>query len=150
MYAGLKEKLLDEMYVDVVFFQLDYITFPTTMIQRFLQIAIQNQTNTKETFVQQAILIRQETQKIAQEYISNATIVNQTANAESSYIVAEAEGQSLRIVQKAKEIALMQLFQALNITENEDQNSFLFALQIGEKGEEWNYIFNLQNIFIQN
>jgi hypothetical protein len=61
MFAALSSGLQQEVYVRVLLFQLDFVAFSEVLLQKLLSIAVQDQANTQEGYIQQATVYRQQT-----------------------------------------------------------------------------------------
>jgi len=130
MFSNLQAELHSEMNVNVTYFQLDYIELPPILISKLLTIAIQNQTNIKQQYVQEATVIRQQTVALAQIAIANATVINQTAIAEANFIQLQATANAFTIIQSAKKTGLRSIYQALNLNTSELQLAYLYTTQL--------------------
>jgi hypothetical protein len=137
------------MNVDVILFQLRYVNLPDLIVQKLLGIAIQNQTNVLEQYIQQSTVIRQETLSLAQKIIANATVISQTATAQASYIESNANAEAFRIVQDAKKSGYSKLFEALQLNTTELQLAFLYSTSLQDKTDA-KLLVNLGSVIIQN
>jgi len=142
MFEALKAGLRIEMNVEVLMFQLRYVTLPNVVIQKLLSIGVQNQTNIREQYIQQSTVIRQQTASLANSIIANATVINETANAQASFITSKAQAQAFKLVQLAKQQGYAKIFQALGLNTPELQLSFLYVTSMQQQSNV-HYLVNL-------
>ncbi len=136
------------MNVEVLYFQLRYVTLPDVVVQKLLDIGIQNQTNIMEQFVQESTVIRQETQTLANNILANATVVTEIATAEAAYIQNGASAEAFKIVQLAKQQGYSTLFQTLGLNTPELQLAFLYVTALQENSGV-NYLVDVKSAIIQ-
>jgi hypothetical protein len=150
MTEALTTGLFEKMNVEVVMFQLNFVQLPSVVLQRLLNIGIQSQVNIKESYVQNATIIRQETKKLVNQILANATVINATATSESSFITQNAQAQSFKMLQDAKRIAYAQLFQDLNLNTTELQLSFLYVTGISSSDADIKMLVDVNSVLIQS
>lgn len=75
-------------------FFIKKITLQDTTINKYLDIAIQSQTNEQSEYEQEATAIRAETTRQVEEINTNATILTAEATAEAERLIAVAESQA--------------------------------------------------------
>lgn len=148
MFDNLKKILRRDLNVDVIYFQLDYIELPEILITKLLSIAVQNQTNIKEQYIQQASVIRQQTISMAQSIIANATVINQTAISEANFIVEKAKSEAFKIIQNAKKNGLANIYTELGLNTTDLQLSYLYTTQLAQSKYDFNLLVDVNSIII--
>ena len=145
MYDSLKTGLREKMNVNVTFFQLNFVTLPNLVLNRLLNIAVQSQLNLKERYVQEAQIIRQTTQTMANEIRANATVINSSAIADASYILQQANAQAFQVIQNAKREAYQSLFLELGLNTTELQLAYIQATGLMSKSD-WTLLVDINPI----
>ncbi|CAH6421355.1 Hypothetical protein UVM_LOCUS462 [uncultured virus] len=134
MFAALATGLREKMHVEAVSFQLDFVKLPGLVLGKLLNIAVQNQTNIREQYVQEAAVVRQETTSMAQVLLASASVINQTALANAGFVRANARAQAFLLVQNEKRAGLQVLFEALGLNTTELRLSFVYVTSLTTEG----------------
>lgn len=148
MFTALKDGLKEKINVQVYHFQLNYIQLPDTVISKLLRISVQNLTNIEAQYIQQAAVTRQETANMAQAILANATVVNQTAVAQASFIVQQANAQAFTVQQTAKKDGLALLYSALSLNTSSLQLSYIYTTQLAQSGSSVNMFVDVNSVII--
>lgn len=149
MYQSLKTGLRRDMNVNVSLFQLDYVRLPDILLKKLLSIALQEQTNIQEQYLQQSAVIRQQTISLAEAIIANASVINQTAISKASFLINQANALAFTTVQEAKKNGLELLYSALVMNNTNLKLSFLYTTQLNsETGSNVDLLVNLNTAIV--
>lgn len=110
---------IDEMYADVVYFQLREIDLPDEFEEALKQVQIAQQQYQIALYEQEAAIIRAQTQIIEAQAQANITVVLAEADAEAYLINMEAQAEALNITLTAERLAYYAMGQQLNLTSSE-------------------------------
>lgn len=138
MYLQLKSELNklcgSTMCVDVPEhkFQLRRIIFPPQIANKYLDVAVQTQTNIEKQEKQVADLTRKETEKLVEVVKANITVVTQESIAQSNRIVEEANANSFKVKQIAIGQGINTALTAIGIdsSQSELSNKFIRLMSI--------------------
>jgi regulator of protease activity HflC (stomatin/prohibitin superfamily) len=110
---------LDEMFADVVYFQLREIDLPDEFEEALKQVQIAQQQYQIALYEQQAAIVNAETAIIEAQANANITILTAEAEAEAYIINMEAQATALNITLTAERMAYYAMGQQLNLTSTE-------------------------------
>jgi len=145
-------KTLENIWIDVDELQLHEVLFPEVVKTKYLDAAIQLQTNAKMEYEQDADLIRQETSRLVElvnadkmivvaeaeanynkitEFANvNATELIETAEAESLKLKEIANAQKAKLIAEARGIYMSHLISNLTMTNATTRNMFIKLMAI--------------------
>jgi len=122
------------LFVEVVALQLlDVNLVSDAQIQRYLDAANQIQSNDREAFVQEATLVRTNTTNLQQQALADIAVINATANYNVSILLAQANAIGLQTVTQARQQALQNLFDTLDLNTTELRLNYLYITAMGNR-----------------
>jgi regulator of protease activity HflC (stomatin/prohibitin superfamily) len=107
-------------------FHLGQINIPETVAQKMLQAQLQNERNQMESFLQEAQVERELTKVEVNTIELAKSKLLATAMAEANLTVANARVNAVRIVQEAQINGTKMLFDAANISNQEQMTAFMY------------------------
>ena len=135
---------IDDIFADLVALQLRDV-IPTDEYQKTrLEAAIQEETNLKEAYVQEAVLVRETTDVEVKKIENEARAVEANAEARATLIVGTAEAQSVFIVDDATSHGLATLFTGLNLTTAEDRATLDYLTALLSTTDKTKYYIGFQ------
>jgi len=145
-------KTLENIWIDVDELQLHEVLFPEVVKTKYLDAAVQLQTNARMEYEQDADLIRQETSRLVELVNANKTIVVaeaeanynkitefanvnatelvETAQAEAEKLKEIANAQKSKLVAEARGIYMSHLISNLTMTNATTRNMFIKLMAI--------------------
>lgn len=116
LHAAL-QTLLEEVHIEVPYylFALSEIKFPPAVTEKDIDTAVQRQVNVQEEYVQQADLVRKETQRLAEAIRANTTLVILSGEATANRIRVNAGANSDKIHATADINGLHALFEGIGL-----------------------------------
>ena len=143
---------LNNIWIDVDELQLHEVLFPDVVKNKYLDAAVQIQTNAKLEYEQDANLIRQETSRLVEVINANKTIVEaeaeanynkvtelanvdatqliETANAEAFKLTEIAEAEASRLKSQARGVYMSDVIANLTITNSTTRHTFIKLMAI--------------------
>jgi len=134
-FAAIREYLLDTVFVNVTYFELQDVDLGTDVISKLLKDSTQQQLNEKEIYIQQSTLIRKETETLVSEYTANATRIIANACADAQFIIDSANADALNCELTQKAQGLADLFEMLGIDSSLLKLSFSYIDGINGKSD---------------
>lgn len=110
---------LQEMFVDVVFFQMREIDLPDEFEEALKQVQIAQQQYQIALYEQEAAIVRAQTAIIEAQAQANITVLSAKADAESYVISMTAQAEAVNITLTAEKLAYYAMGQQLNLTSSE-------------------------------
>ena len=143
---------LNNIWIDVDELQLHEVLFPDVVKNKYLDAAVQIQTNAKLEYEQDATLIRQETARLVEVVNANKTIVQaeaeadynkvtelasvnatqltETANAQALLLTEIAEAEASRLKSQARGVYMSDVITNLTITNSTTRHTFIKLMAI--------------------
>lgn len=112
-------KAIDPVFADVKALQLRDIITTDEYQESRLEAAIQEESNLKEDYVQEATLVRENTQTEVTKIENDALNVEAEAKAKATVTEESANSEAIRLVNDATTNGLLHMFQELNLTNPE-------------------------------
>ena len=112
------------LFADVRFFQLGAIGVPTKLGYRFQQVAILDEAVDREQNLQNAIIIRKETEQKAGIIENEANVIRQAAFANSTLLSKQAKTQGNLVLELARRDGLTLMYIQVNITTTNEKAAF--------------------------
>ncbi|XP_060584087.1 uncharacterized protein LOC132740237 [Ruditapes philippinarum] len=120
-----KCKLADlALHVDVKYFQLTNIVIHNDVMERFMENLLLVEKNLREKHIQNATVIRKQTDGKVAEIKNQAKEIRESAESESQKIRVVSEAEYLSTIEKARGTGLRKLYDSLGIKTQEQKNSF--------------------------
>jgi regulator of protease activity HflC (stomatin/prohibitin superfamily) len=116
---ALLEDDLQNMFVEVVFFQLREIDLPDEFEEALKQVQIAQQQYQIALYEQEASIVRAQTAIIEAQAQANITVLSAEADAEAYVINMEAQAKAINITLTAERLAYYAMGQQLNLTSSE-------------------------------
>ncbi len=110
---------LQDMYVDIVFFQMREIDLPDEFEEALKQVQIAQQQYQIALYEQEAAIVRAETAIIEAQAQANITVLSAEADAEAFVISMEAQAKAINLTLTAEKLAYYAMGQQLNLTSSE-------------------------------
>ncbi|PWI46931.1 hypothetical protein CEE45_14430 [Candidatus Heimdallarchaeota archaeon B3_Heim] len=110
---------LQNMFVNVVFFQMREIDLPDEFEEALKQVQIAQQQYQIALYEQEAAIVRAQTAIIEAQAQANITVLSAEATAETYIISMEAQAIAVNITLSAEKLAYYAMGQQLNLTSSE-------------------------------
>lgn len=120
---------------DVIFFQLGELNIPGDVEVRYMEALVLQEKALREKLLQNASVVRKETQAQVKAIKNEATEVIQNATAQANLNRSIANSEYNRIREEAKIIGLVRALKNLNITEQEKKLSFDYLKALMNNGK---------------
>ncbi|KAK6165892.1 hypothetical protein SNE40_022710 [Patella caerulea] len=112
------------LFVDVKYFQLKSVNIPGDVEERFLKALTLREEADKEHLLQEAQVVRKNTEAEVQRRKNQAIEISQNATAQSQLLEAISQANYTATIEKARSSGLKQLYTTLGITDQNIKNSF--------------------------
>lgn len=109
---------------DVKFFQLTTIVIPNDVMERFMEKLLLIEKNEREKHIQNATVIRKETDGLVADIKNQAKEVRESAEATAQKIKVVSGADYTSEIEKARSTGLKKLYDGLGINTQEQKNSF--------------------------
>ncbi|XP_002735949.1 uncharacterized protein LOC100378672 [Saccoglossus kowalevskii] len=119
-------------FADVYYFQLAKVSITDDVISNNLLALTQLEDATKEGYLQEAQLVRKETEKQVNEIDNIAAEINQNATAMSELIIAKANAESRAVVENAHNMGLQLVYTELGLN-SAQKASFNYLRMLRDK-----------------
>ena len=129
-----------DLYASVVAMELRDVQLEDDYQAARLAAAIQEESNLKEDYIQQATLVREQTEVEVVEIENDARTVEAGAEAQSLVIVASAEYEARKLVEDARNQGYKQMFAALGLTSEAHKASMDYLVTLGEINVKKTYV----------
>lgn len=113
------EEDLQNMFVDIVFFQMREIDLPDEFEEALKQVQIAQQQYQIALYEQEAAIVRAQTKILEAQAAANITVLTADATAEAYIITMKAQAEALNITLTAERLAYYAMGQELNLTSTE-------------------------------
>ncbi|CAC5368306.1 unnamed protein product [Mytilus coruscus] len=110
--------------VEVKFFQLGRIQIPSDVEKQFIRASTLKEQNEEEKLKQNAVIVRKETNQKVAEIENEAKEISQNATAQAALIQSIAQANYTAFLETARSEGLKQVFSSLQITQQDQKNSF--------------------------
>ncbi|XP_033629036.1 uncharacterized protein LOC117291453 [Asterias rubens] len=110
-------------YVDVRYFQLRFVKIPDIVLDRNIQTLTQLEDGVKETYIQQAALVRKLTEERVYMVQNSAEEITQNATTIASLIGSQARADARARVETSHNRGLAKIYNDLNITSQDHKAS---------------------------
>jgi len=124
---------INEVYADIIGFQLNMIGFEDEYRSSRLNAAIQIESNALEDYVQEATIVRASTGVDVLRIENNASRILAQAEADAQFIVAESEYEATATVENARNNGLKLLFDELSLETEAHKASLDYILTLMKK-----------------
>lgn len=111
-------------FVDVKFFQLGQVIIPSSIQERFMKALTLNEESERESLVQEAKVVRKNTNAMVQQIRNTAEEIRNNGTIEASLLTAVAQANYSSVIDIARSEGLKQVFHDLGLTQQEYKNSF--------------------------
>lgn len=112
------------MFIDVRYFQLGAIDIPDALDESFLDALILNASAEREVYLQEATIVRKETEQKVKQIENTAAETLEAAASDSRVILEAAKANSSFMVESARISGLKNLYTKLNLDRMQDRNRF--------------------------
>lgn len=112
------------IYVDVRYFQLGYVNIPGDVEERFLRALTLQEDALKEQLLQDAQVVRKETDAKVRKIKNEAAEISQNAESQAELLRIVSRANYTNTVELARSKGLQSLYSSLGITNQEHKNSF--------------------------
>ena len=129
-----------DVFAEVVALELRDVRVESEYAAARLAAAIQEESNAKEDYIQQATLVREQTEVEVVEIENDARTVEAGAEAQSLVIVASAEYEARKLVEDARNQGYKQMFDALGLTSEAHKASMDYLVTLGEINVKKTYV----------
>jgi regulator of protease activity HflC (stomatin/prohibitin superfamily) len=110
---------IDEMYADIVYFQMREIDLPDEFEEALKQVQIAQQQYQIALYEQEAAVVKAQTAIIEAQAQANITVLSAQASAEAYIIQMNASAQALNITLATESLAYYAMGQQLNLNSTE-------------------------------
>ncbi|CAH1788143.1 unnamed protein product [Owenia fusiformis] len=122
------------LFASVRYFQLGQVKIPMDVEGRFLQALILNEQTEREHFLQEATVVRKETEGLVKDIINEAHEISQNATAQANLILSQANATATQTLENAQMTGLRTLFNGLGISMTDNHKM------------SFNYLRNLKDL----
>ena len=140
VFAANVSVAIADLYASVVAMELRDVQLEDDYQAARLAAAIQDESNSKEDYIQQATLVREQTEVEVVEIENDARTVEAGAEAQSLVIVASAEYEARKLVEDARNQGYKQMFDALGLTSEAHKASMDYLVTLGEINVKKTYV----------
>lgn len=112
------------IFVDVRYFQLGYVNIPSDVEERFLRALTLQEDALKEQLLQDAQIVRKDTDFKVRKIKNEAAEISQRAESQAELLRIVSQANYTNTVELARSRGLQTLYNSLGITNQEHKNSF--------------------------
>ncbi|XP_045165705.1 uncharacterized protein LOC123529441 [Mercenaria mercenaria] len=123
------------LHADVVHFQLGKYYIPSPVETRYMEALVLQETTLREQLLQNASVVRKETQAIVKEIKNQAREITSNATAKANLITRVANADYRKSIEEARIIGLARCLSSLNITDEEKKISFDYLRALLDNGK---------------
>ena len=121
-----------DVFAEVVALELRDVRVESEYAAARLAAAIQEESNAKEDYIQQATLVREQTEVEVVKIENDARRVEVTAQSKGLYITSSAEYEAKRLVENARNLGYKELFDTLGISAEAHKASLDYIITLSE------------------
>ncbi|XP_076450018.1 uncharacterized protein LOC143286359 [Babylonia areolata] len=130
-YTLCDDKTEKGLWVYVKYFQLGAVDIPSTVEERYLRALTQLEDADREILLQEAKVVRKDTEAKVRDIQNRAKEISQEAEADAKLMGSVATANYTAIVEKARAEGLKSLYQRLGLKTQELKNSFDYLRTLG-------------------
>ncbi|XP_066305257.1 uncharacterized protein [Branchiostoma lanceolatum] len=112
------------LFVDVKYFQIGRVLIPNDVQGRFLLSLTQLLDAEQEQYLQDATIVRKETEAEVEQIENEAREISQNATAQSGLITSRANAQAVAVVEDARNSGLSLIYTRLGLSNDDHKASF--------------------------
>ncbi|XP_078702129.1 uncharacterized protein LOC144928043 isoform X1 [Branchiostoma floridae x Branchiostoma belcheri] len=112
------------LFVDVKYFQIGRVLIPNDVQDRFLLSLTQLLDAEQEQYLQDATIVRKQTEAEVEQIENEAREISQNGTAQSSLITSRANAQAVAVVEDARNSGLSLIYNRLNLSSEDHKASF--------------------------
>ncbi|XP_005096860.1 uncharacterized protein LOC101857183 isoform X2 [Aplysia californica] len=114
-------------HVELRYFQMGRVSIPDEVMDLYLRSVVLQIQVERELYLQETAVEEKKTEALVKNLLNQAREVTEAAEAKSRVILAKANADAELTVQVAYQSALVELFDRLNITAEENKLSFIYT-----------------------